>query len=141
MHPAALREQFAILHDLNLWDLEEAGVITPGANGGSAPNYANVARGAAGASGFGHGDAGWPLDGTAGRHEAREHEDDFTQAGNLYLLMPADERERLVDNIAGAMAGVPATTQQRQLAHFDRADPGYGSGVRQALQARGALKA
>jgi len=112
-----------------------------GANGGAAPNYANVARGAAGASGFGHGDAGWPLDGTAGRHEAREHEDDFTQAGNLYRLMPADERARLVDNIAGAMASVPAATQQRQLAHFDRADPGYGSGVRQALQARGALKA
>jgi len=112
-----------------------------GANGGAAPNYANVARMAAGASGFGHGDAGWPLDGTAGRHEARELEDDFTQAGNLYRLMPADERARLVDNIAGAMAGVPAATQQRQLAHFDRADPGYGSGVRQALQARGALKA
>ena len=52
--------------------------------------------------------------------------------------MPADERARLVDNIAGAMASVPATTQQRQLAHFDRADPGYGSGVRQALQARSA---
>lgn len=112
-----------------------------GANGGAAPNYANVARAAAGASGFGPGDAGWPLDGTAGRHEARELEDDFTQAGNLYRLMPADERARLVDNIAGAMASVPAATQQRQLAHFDRADPGYGSGVRQALQARSALKA
>lgn len=35
MHPAALREQFAILHNLNLWDLENADIITPGAKGGS----------------------------------------------------------------------------------------------------------
>lgn len=35
MSPTALREQFFILHNLNRWDLEEAGVITPGARGGS----------------------------------------------------------------------------------------------------------
>ena len=28
-------ETFRVLHNLNLWDLEEAGVITPGAKGGS----------------------------------------------------------------------------------------------------------
>lgn len=35
MNATALRNQFAILHNLNLWDLEDAGVITPNANGGS----------------------------------------------------------------------------------------------------------
>lgn len=35
MDASALREQFSILHNLNLWDLEKAGVITPGAKGGS----------------------------------------------------------------------------------------------------------
>lgn len=35
MDAARFRETFAILHNMNLWDLEDAGVITPGAKGGS----------------------------------------------------------------------------------------------------------
>jgi catalase len=34
------------------------------------------------------------------------------------------------------MNGVPGEIQARQLAHFDRADPAYGAGVRAALAAR-----
>jgi hypothetical protein len=35
MNPVSFRLMFAVLHNIPLWDLEEAGVITPGAKGGS----------------------------------------------------------------------------------------------------------
>ncbi len=38
-----------------------------------------------------------------------------------------------MDNIAGAMAGVPEAIIQRQLAHFAKADPAYGRGVAQRV--------
>ncbi|HSV73199.1 MAG TPA: catalase [Chthonomonadales bacterium] len=75
-----------------------------------------------------------PLDGDADRYDHRDGNDDYTQAGNLYRLMPAGERDRLHKAIAGAMAGVPGEIVERQLAHFDRADPAYGAGVRAALK-------
>ena len=64
---------------------------------------------------------------------AEEGNDDCTQAGNLFRLMPADERERLFRNIAEAMAGVPTEIVRRQLANFVKADPAYGQGVAKAL--------
>jgi catalase len=108
-------------------------------NGGSAVNYAPVEAAGTRPQGFGHGDPGWVLDGDAGRYDARGSEDDFTQAGNLFRLLPAAERQNLFDNIGGAMQGVAVEIQQRQLAHFDRADPAYGAGVRAALTGLGAL--
>ncbi|NUQ70255.1 MAG: catalase [Chthonomonadales bacterium] len=74
------------------------------------------------------------LDGDADRYDHRERNDDYTQAGNLYRILPADERARLHHAIAGAMRGVPREIVERQLTHFDRADPGYGAGVREALR-------
>jgi catalase len=74
-----------------------------------------------------------PLDGDADRYDHRDGNDDFTQAGDLFRLMPADEKNRLFAAIAGAMAGVPQDIVERQLAHFDKADPAYGAGVRKAL--------
>lgn len=74
------------------------------------------------------------LDGDADRYDHRERNDDYTQAGNLYRILPADERARLHHAIAGAMRGVPREIIERQLTHFDRADPGYGAGVREALR-------
>jgi catalase len=107
-------------------------------NGGAAPNYAPVAASGVPRAGFGHGDPGWVVEGVAGRHDPRGEGDDYTQAGNLFRLLPAAERQNLFDNLAGSLASVDATIQQRQLAHFDRADPAYGAGVRAALKARGA---
>lgn len=54
-------------------------------------------------------------------------DDPYQQAGDLFRLMTADEQERLTGNIANAMRSVPAEIRQRQLAHFDRADPRYGA--------------
>jgi len=76
-----------------------------------------------------------PLTGAADRYDHREGNDDFTQAGNLYRLMPAQEKARLHQAIAGSMKGVPQEIIERQLGHFAKADPAYAAGVRAALQA------
>ncbi len=78
------------------------------------------------------------LSGSAARHDHRAGTDDYTQAGNLFRLFDAGQRRRLGQNIAAAMAGVPAFIVERQLAHFDRADPAYGATVRAALAERAA---
>jgi catalase len=73
------------------------------------------------------------ISGDADRYDHREGNDDYTQAGNLYRLLPPAEKERLHRAIAGAMEGVPKEIIERQLAHFTRADPAYGQGVRAEL--------
>ncbi len=47
--------------------------------------------------------------------------------------MTAEQQGRLCKALAGAMKGVPKEIIERQLAHFDKADPKYGQGVRKAL--------
>ena len=69
------------------------------------------------------------LSGTADRYSHREGNDDYRQAGDLFRLMSAAQKERLFDNIKAAMQGVPMEIVKRQVAHFYRADPDYGSGV------------
>ncbi len=101
---------------------------------GGAQNYDNVQAAGSNPQGFGHGDAGWEVNGVAGRYDARGTEDDYTQAGNLFRLMPASEKDALTTNIANAMRGVPAEIVERQLAHFDKADPAYGDAVRHKLK-------
>lgn len=73
------------------------------------------------------------ISGDADRYDHREGNDDYIQAGNLYRLMPDDERDRLHNTIAGAMDGVPDEIIQRQLGHFAKADPAYAEGVKKAL--------
>ncbi len=69
------------------------------------------------------------ISGDAARYDHRAGNDDYTQPGNLFRLMPADAQERLMDNIAAAMDGVPEEIVRRQIVHFHRADPAYGAGV------------
>ena len=108
------------------------------ANGGSAQNYATVqAAGTGAASGLGHGEAALDLEGGAGRYDGRGAEDDFTQAGNLFRLLPEQEKNNLFANLAGPLSHVDEDILQRQLGHFDKADSAYGAGVRAALRARG----
>lgn len=73
------------------------------------------------------------ISGDAARYNHRDGNDDYTQAGNLFRLLPEGEKARLFQNIAGSMHGVPQAIIDRQLAHFDKADPAYGAGVRAAL--------
>ena len=55
--------------------------------------------------------------------------DDYKQPGDLFRLMAPDAKERLMDNIAEAMNGVPVEIVKRQVVHFYKADPAYGEGV------------
>jgi catalase len=73
------------------------------------------------------------LSGAADRYDHRVGNDDYTQAGNLFRLMPAAEKARLIANIVSAMGSVPREIQLRQIEHFAKADPAYGAGVAQGL--------
>jgi catalase len=48
--------------------------------------------------------------------------------------MPADARQRLIDNIVSSLGnGVPQRIQELQIRHFYNADPAYGTGVAKGL--------
>jgi catalase len=76
-----------------------------------------------------------PVAGTTGRTEYPQanRADDFEQAGLLYRVMKADERTRLIANIAGHLGGARREIQARQVQHFVRADGEYGARVARAL--------
>jgi len=57
----------------------------------------------------------------------------YTQAGNLLRPMSADQKRQLIQNIFGAMKTVPREIQERQVAHFTKADPAYGECVAKRL--------
>ena len=59
--------------------------------------------------------------------------EDYTQPGNLYRLMNADQKQQLIDNLVGAMKDVPRFIQELQVGHFFKADPEYGRGVAEGL--------
>ncbi|MEH6527536.1 MAG: catalase [Sneathiella sp.] len=73
------------------------------------------------------------LHGEADRYDHRQGNDDFTQAGNLFRIMSEGEQDRLMDTIAGAMAGVPDEIVNRQLGYFLKADAAYGAGIADRL--------
>ncbi|MCS4506044.1 catalase [Arhodomonas aquaeolei] len=73
------------------------------------------------------------ISGDAGRYDHREGNDDYTQAGELYRLMSADEKDRLVSNIVGHIGVVPVEIQRRQLPHFHRADPELARRIAEGL--------
>ncbi|MFO7879905.1 MAG: catalase [Bacteroidales bacterium] len=72
------------------------------------------------------------IDGDADRYD-NEDDDDYTQAGNLFRLFNDEQKQRLFDNIAGEMEGVPEDIIKKQIELFDAADKAYGEGVRKAL--------
>jgi catalase len=73
------------------------------------------------------------IDGDADCYNHRDGNDDYTQAGDLYRLMDDAAKQRLIENIVGAMQGVPRDIQVRQIGHFMKADPAYGEGVARGL--------
>ncbi|MGE6256634.1 catalase KatA [Heyndrickxia sporothermodurans] len=65
---------------------------------------------------------------------AYDHFDHYTQAGDLYRLLSAEERTRLVENIINAMKPVEKEEiKLRQIQHFYKADPEYGTRVAEGL--------
>ncbi|MEK6153160.1 catalase [Flavobacteriaceae bacterium 3-367] len=73
------------------------------------------------------------INGDIRRYEENDTFGEYKQPGDLFRLFNAEQKERLFNNIAAAMEGVSMEIIERQLAHFDKADPEYGNGVRKAL--------
>lgn len=80
------------------------------------------------------------ISGDAARYNHREGNDDYSQAGNLFRLFDDGQKKRLCQNIAEAMQGVPTHIVDLQLSHFSKADPAYGQGVKEAIEALGNQK-
>ncbi len=74
-----------------------------------------------------------PLDGEADRYNHRDGNDDYAQPRALFNLFDDEQKQRLFNNIAAAMQGVPQAIVDRQLAHFEKIDPAYAAGVKSAL--------
>jgi catalase len=75
------------------------------------------------------------ISGDADRYNHRIGNDDYVQPRALFALFDAAQRQRLFDNLAAAMDGIPEAIAERQIAHFDRIDKAYGDGVRAARAA------
>src|ERR1035437_1912304 len=73
------------------------------------------------------------ISGAVGRYDHRVDEDYYSQPGNLFRLMTADEKKRLIGNIVASMQSVPQRIQELQIQHFFKADPAYGEGVARGL--------
>ena len=65
---------------------------------------------------------------------AYDHHDHYTQAGDLYRLLSKEEQTRLVENVVGAMKPVELEEiKLRQIGHFYKADPEYGTRIAEGL--------
>ncbi|MGG0336156.1 catalase KatA [Priestia aryabhattai] len=77
--------------------------------------------------------AAYPVSGFADS-VAYDHNDHYTQAGDLYRLLNEDERTRLVANIVEAMKPVEKEEiKLRQIQHFYKAAPEYGKRIADGL--------
>ena len=73
------------------------------------------------------------LDGEADRY-SRYGQDDYTQAGNLYRILPEDEKGRLISNIVGTLSQATNEVQVSMVEHFTQADADYGQRIAEALK-------
>ncbi|KKI92014.1 catalase [Bacillus sp. SA1-12] len=80
-----------------------------------------------------HKQAAYPVSGVADS-VAYDHNDHYTQAGDLYRLMTEEQRAHLVSNIVHAMKPVERDDiKLRQIGHFYKADPEYGTRIAEGL--------
>jgi catalase len=101
-------------------------------NGGEAPNYEpNSFQGPVEDARYR--EFSYATSGNIGRFDHRAGNDDYTQAGDLFRLMKADEKKRLIQNIVNAMRGIPEPIIKLQISHFAKADRAYGRGIAEAL--------
>lgn len=80
-----------------------------------------------------HKQTAFPVSGVA-EEVPYDHHDHYTQAGDLYRLMSEEEKTRLIETIVGAMKPVERDDiKLRQIGHFYKADPEYGTRVAAGL--------
>ena len=78
-----------------------------------------------------------PVQGMTGAQKQTLHKDDndFSQAGDLYRLMTADEKARLIENIASGLSAVTKNDIiERSISHFRAADKEYGDRIAQRVK-------
>ncbi|MEO8492683.1 catalase [Pseudomonas sp.] len=109
------------------------GSMTFGPNGGATPNYEPNSYADTPKQAPQYAEPALALSGAATRYDHREDTDYYSHAGELYRLMDPGQKALLINNIAGAMAGVSSDVVQRQLQHFFKADAAYGQGIATAL--------
>ena len=67
-------------------------------------------------------------------YNEREYDDDYyTQPGDLFRLMSAEQQQVLFENTARAMEGAELFIKQRHIRNCYKADPAYGRGVAKAM--------
>lgn len=74
------------------------------------------------------------LEGDAYNYNHQEDTDYYTQPGDLYRLLPQDEKNRLHGNAARSMTGAPEEIQVRAIARFYQADEACGKGIAEELK-------
>lgn len=65
---------------------------------------------------------------------SQDHEDYFSQAGDLYRVMNESQKDQLADNIAGGLSQATDSARDRMLVQYGKADPEYRKRVEAALQ-------
>jgi catalase len=74
------------------------------------------------------------ISGDADRYDQKRGvDDDYVQPGNLFRLLPPDEKKRLIQNITNSLKKVPKELHEKMLAHFCKADQNYGDGIAKGL--------
>lgn len=74
------------------------------------------------------------IDGAADHWNFREDDDDYySQPGNLFRLMSAEQQQVLFDNTARAIDGADEQVKKRHIRNCLKADPAYGKGVADAI--------
>jgi catalase len=73
------------------------------------------------------------ITGDAAQWDHKEDDDYYSQPGNLFRLMSAEQRQSLFNNTAAAVGGAQQFIQIRHIRNCYKADPGYGMGVANAL--------
>jgi catalase len=109
------------------------GSMAFGSNGGATPNYEPNSYIESPKQAPRYAEPALVLSGAADRYDHREDTDYYSHAGALFRLMSDAQKALLINNIAGAMAGVSGDVIDRQLQHFFKADPAYGEAIAKAL--------
>ena len=112
------------------------GLMAVNGNGGSLPNYEPSSFGGPYQNNVvGTTFTAEEVSGLTGRFTYELSDVDFVQAGDLYRLMPLEEKTDLVNNIAGHLKNAKKHIRERQIAHFKRADAEYGQRIEEAIVA------
>jgi len=69
------------------------------------------------------------LEGDAFTYDHRSDTDYYTQPGDLYRLVPEDEKKRIASNVAEAMAGAPEDILVKAISNFYQADERCGTDI------------